>query len=307
MAKKEDGSPLRVRFMKRLRRILWGEVCISCGDRGAGDELLCAACAAKFQRKLAEKCPDCGSPRFECYCAPPRLRDAGCEFLAKLASYDASEADCPLNRVIWRQKHVRDRECAAFLAGLLAVPAGELLDGQGVDRSHLIVTYVPRDPGKILADGHDQARLLAEALAEKLGAPCVRLISRKSGSSEQKNLSADERDANVKKLFSLSKEGAAASLDGMTVLMVDDLVTTGATAAACVGLLRAAGAEVFCAAVAYTAKRGRCGRIPLSVSPPELRAEAPQQCPPAFFSDRSIHYISIKIIENGCILPRCII
>lgn len=33
MAKKEDGSPLRVRFMKRLRRILWGEVCISCGDR----------------------------------------------------------------------------------------------------------------------------------------------------------------------------------------------------------------------------------------------------------------------------------
>ena len=256
MAKKEDGSPLRVRFMKRLRRILWGEVCISCGDRGAGDELLCAACAAKFQRKLAEKCPECGSPRFECYCAPPRLRDAGCEFLAKLASYDASEADCPLNRVIWRQKHVRDRECAAFLAGLLAVPAGELLDGQGVDRSHLIVTYVPRDPGKILADGHDQARLLAEALAEKLGAPCVRLISRKSGSSEQKNLSADERDANVKKLFSLSKEGAAASLDGMTVLMVDDLVTTGATAAACVGLLRAAGAEVFCAAVAYTAKRG---------------------------------------------------
>ena len=158
--------------------------------------------------------------------------------------------------MIWRQKHVRDRECAAFLAGLLAVPAGELLDGQGVDRSHLIVTYVPRDPGKILADGHDQARLLAEALAEKLGAPCVRLISRKSGSSEQKNLSADERDANVKKLFSLSKEGAAASLDGMTVLMVDDLVTTGATAAACVGLLRAAGAEVFCAAVAYTAKRG---------------------------------------------------
>lgn len=256
MAKKEDGSPLSVRFMKRLRRILWGEACISCGDRGAGDELLCPACAAKFQRKLAEKCPDCGSPRFECYCAPPRLRDAGGEFLAKLASYDASETDCPLNRVIWRQKHVRDRECAAFLAGLLAVPTSELLDGQGVDRPHLIVTYVPRDPDKILADGHDQARLLAEALAEKLGAPCVRLISRKRGSSEQKKLSADERDANVKKLFSLSKEGAAASLDGMTVLIVDDLVTTGATAAACVGLLRAAGAGVFCAAVAYTAKRG---------------------------------------------------
>lgn len=117
-----------------------------------GDELLCAAWRGKnFSASWAEKCPDCGSPRFECYCAPPRLRDAGCEFLAKLASYDASEADCPLNRVIWRQKHVRDRECAAFLAGLLAVPAGELLDGQGVDRSHLIVTYVPRDPGKILA------------------------------------------------------------------------------------------------------------------------------------------------------------
>ena len=44
MAKKEDGSPLRVRFMKRLRRILWGEVCA-------------------FHAAIAERATSCFVPR----------------------------------------------------------------------------------------------------------------------------------------------------------------------------------------------------------------------------------------------------
>ena len=48
------------RITRRVRRVLWGESCICCGDRGVGDELLCGECAARFQAKLVEICPECG-------------------------------------------------------------------------------------------------------------------------------------------------------------------------------------------------------------------------------------------------------
>lgn len=243
------------RVCKRMRRVLFGEVCISCGDRGVRDELLCASCAAEFQRKLAEKCPDCGEARMNCYCAPPKLTDAGCEFLAKLAAYNAGDRDCPVNRIIWRQKRVRDRECAAFLAELMAIPVTSMLDAQGVDRAAAVVTYVPRDPARILEAGHDQAKMLARAVARELGVPCAALIGRRRDSAEQKNLSAAARAANVRSLFFLSPDAQSGAIAGRAVILVDDLVTTGATAAACVDLLTGTGARVFCAAVAFTPLR----------------------------------------------------
>lgn len=243
----------QVRFSARLRRILWSESCVSCGERDAGDEILCPACAAAFQRKLAQICPNCGSPRLECLCVPPRLADAGCEFLVKLAAYDASQPDCPLNRMIHRMKHIRDRECAAFLAGMLAGALEKLLCDRGVERSELIVTFIPRDPDKILVEGHDQARMLARALADRMELECIPLFRRRRGAADQKTLTAEERDINVRTLFSLSREAKKTALDGKTVILVDDLVTTGATSAACVRLLRDAGClSVYAAAVAYT-------------------------------------------------------
>lgn len=239
-------------FAGRARRVLWGESCVSCGRMDAGDEVLCPSCAAAFQRKLAEKCPDCGSPRFECYCMPPRLSDAGCGFLAKLAAYSPKDTECPVNRIIWRQKRVRDRESAAFLAELLSVPVREMFKGLGIDPAEVAVTYVPRDPDKVLVAGHDQARLLAEAMAESLGGDCRRLIDRSRGATEQKKLTAEERSINVRRVFSLSRRVGENELKDKAVLLIDDLVTTGATAAACVSVLAGEGARVFCAAVAFT-------------------------------------------------------
>lgn len=250
---KGKAKRLLAPFSARLRRILWGESCVSCGGRDAKDEILCSACAAKFQRKLAEVCPDCGSPRIECRCAPPRLRDAGCRFLVKLAAYDSSQPDCPLNRMINRLKHIRDRECAAFLAELLADSLKALISEQGVEPGRLTVTYIPRDPDKILLEGHDQARMLAVSLADRLGLECRPLLRRSRGSSEQKELTAEEREKNVRRLFSLSPHTDRAGLEGEYVILVDDLVTTGATAAACVRLLFDAGCSgVYGAAAAYT-------------------------------------------------------
>ncbi len=235
--------------------MLWGESCCACGKLDAADEVLCPACAADFQRELVAHCPDCGAPMVQCYCSRPHMRDVGCGYLVKLAMYEAADRDRALNRLIYRLKRIPDRECAALIAELWRAPCTVLLSDRGVDMLDVIVTYVPRDRDKILIDGHDQARLLATALANELGAECFSLLERKRGSREQKSLSADAREKNVRSLFSLSRKIDPRLLRHKSVLLVDDLVTTGATVAACADVLLSGGAEnVFAVSIAAVKK-----------------------------------------------------
>ncbi len=243
------------RIAHRARRVVWGESCISCGDRGVGDELLCGECAARFQEKLVEICPECGLERVRCLCAPPRLRDTGCDMLIKLAAYDAQDRECPLNMIIARQKRLRDCESARFLAELLSEPVLELLGRMALHSDDIIISYVPRDPAKVREIGHDQSKMLSAALAERLGIKSRCLLSRRGGSREQKKLTAAERHKNVVSRFSPSRHVRNGELFGKTVILLDDLVTTGATAGACTAVLSELGAHVICAAVAYTPPR----------------------------------------------------
>lgn len=245
---------------RRVRRVLWGESCICCGDRGVGDELLCGECAAHFQAKLVEICPECGLERVRCLCAPPHLREAGCDMLLKLAAYDAGDSECPLNVIIARQKRLRDSEAARFLAELLSAPLCELMEGMGCRPADVIISYVPRDPAKVREIGHDQAKMLAAALAERLLVPMRQTLYRRAGSREQKKLTAAERQRNVQSRFAVAQGVRGDDIAGKWVILVDDLVTTGATAGACAAVLSALGAQVICAAVAYTPPRAEGAR-----------------------------------------------
>jgi len=86
--------------------------------------------------------------------------------------------------------------------------------------------------------GFNQAALLAERLAGPLGLPVrAAWLARRRATLPQSELTAAERAANVRGVF-----GAAAAVAGRHVIVVDDVLTTGATAAECARSLRAAGA-----------------------------------------------------------------
>jgi ComF family protein len=107
-----------------------------------------------------------------------------------------------------------------------------------------IVVPVPVHAERERRRGYDQAALIAEVVARQLGLPAVLALERRRATVAQFELGRDERAANVADAFRLraSDPMAARAIAGRWVLLVDDVVTTGATLAACASALERGGA-----------------------------------------------------------------
>jgi ComF family protein len=180
------------------------------------------------------------------------MRANGIEILIKYAFYDASQNKSALNRVIARLKHIPDKLTFAYFAAVLSVQVDKLCKARGFGKKELCFTHVPRSKTGIAKDGFDQAKMLAMALSKRTKLPHETFLLRKKGGKPQKTLSFDERAQNVCGAFRLKR---GADLCGKTVILVDDVVTTGATASECAKLLYDGGAaEVICLCIAKAEK-----------------------------------------------------
>ena len=114
--------------------------------------------------------------------------------------------------------------------------------GQGAT----VVVPVPVHADRERQRGYDQAALIGEVAAQALGLPYVRALERTRATVAQFELGRDERSANVDGAFrTRTTPGSGVhdlGLAGHWILLVDDVVTTGATLAACAVALEAAGA-----------------------------------------------------------------
>ncbi len=113
-----------------------------------------------------------------------------------------------------------------------------------------LVTWVPVSAPRRRRRGYDQAQLLAQAVARELGLPVGRTLRKPRDNPAQSSLhGTPARRANV--LGRYVHDGR--SVDKLRVLLIDDVVTTGATLSECSRVLRTAGAnEVVCATLART-------------------------------------------------------
>lgn len=142
----------------------------------------------------------------------------------------------------------------------LSVSLGRLLtekfkkNGIQVD----VVTWVPIHRRKLRLRGYNQAELLAKAFSSNLGLPCADLLSKKRETKPQSRLSREERLKNVLGVF---EPKASDGLLGKRILLIDDVITTGATASECARVLKEMGAEkVF----VLTLARGTGTQRPIS-------------------------------------------
>lgn len=119
----------------------------------------------------------------------------------------------------------------------------------GSDISCDIITWVPLSRQRLRRRGYDQARLLAEETAKRLDVPCEQLLIKTVDNRPQSGIrNAAERRKNAEGVYALS---APEKVKDRRVLVIDDIVTTGATLSACTLVLQRAGcAAVYAAAAA---------------------------------------------------------
>ena len=106
--------------------------------------------------------------------------------------------------------------------------------------SDCVITYLPRSHKNKANSGFDQGYELAKALSRQTGIELVRCFDRKMGSVEQKNLNTYERRLNMKSAY--KTRDVEDKIKDKTVILVDDIVTTGSSMASCTRLLFSMGA-----------------------------------------------------------------
>jgi ComF family protein len=104
-----------------------------------------------------------------------------------------------------------------------------------------VLVPVPLHPRRARERGFNQAELLGQALARRVRRELVKdALVRRTNTTPQTGLSAAQRRRNVRRAFLVTRP---ARIDGRMVVLVDDVLTTGATARECARVLRQAGAS----------------------------------------------------------------
>ncbi len=224
---------------------------------------VCPACLRKPTALIAEYfCRDCRTPfqnRFpldeEGRCALCRLGLNGYD-----AAYSFGAFEAELRELIHVFKYGRvetlARPLGRYLA--LALPRTERFDA---------VVPMPLHWIRRWSRGFNQSELLAREIARRASVPVRNLVRRVKATSPQAGLTNAKRRANVAKAFRVSRPER---VSGLRILLVDDVMTTGATASACARELKRAGAaRVALLTVARVDRRMNLDVERLSVMEPE--------------------------------------
>jgi ComF family protein len=217
--------------------VLFPPGCAGCGIPGTS---WCRVCQAKIKRIAEPLCSSCGAhlpggkPCSDCVVEILSLRGVRC-----LAYYEGV-----FQKVILHLKYQGDRSLAAFLSTQLV----EVIERAGWQFE--MVLPVPLGPQKLKSRGYNQAALLASEIARSFHQPQNdHILIRNQDTRSQVGLEPEERFRNVAEVFT-----AQPAVRGKTILVIDDVFTTGATLEACAQALYAAGANaVFGAALARAA------------------------------------------------------
>lgn len=217
------------KLLQRLAAVALPERCPAC--TGPSTQGFCAGCQAELPR-IEHACRICGLPSPVRHC--PRQR-GGWHVVAVRAPFRYAP---PLDAYLHKLKFGRVRALGRALA-LAAAPS--LAAGVDAPReSDPLLVPVPLSRERLLERGFDQAVEIARALARELALPADTAVAmRRKPIAPQSLLGARDRRANVAGLFAVTKPSAVV---GRAVIVVDDVITTGATVNALAAVLLTAGA-----------------------------------------------------------------
>jgi len=231
------ASPFRRPLLARALDALLPPLCFACAAPTAAHQTLCPDCWRRVTFIAPPFCAICGAP-FEipvgadtlcgqCIAAPPRYAKARAAVL-----YDETSRG-----LILAFKHGDRTYPAPALAAWMKRAGGDLWDEAD------FIIPVPLHRWRLFKRRYNQAALLARELGDLTGKPVlVDALLRKRATAQQGHLSRKQRLKNVAGAFGLN-EASRAHLKDKTVMLVDDVLTTGATVNECARILMKGGAK----------------------------------------------------------------
>lgn len=210
---------------------LYPPYCALCGDPGTRSLDICAPCFADLPWNR-HPCPRCAAP------LPPDVDTPLCgACLKSLPPWDEAKSPLaygyPLDKLIQRFKFKGDLAIGRLLGELLA----DYLAAGGDTKPDLLIP-VPLHASRLKERGFNQAIELARPVAKRLRLKlAIDICDRTRATEVQSKLDAAERHKNLRDAFTVRR-----SLQGKHVAILDDVITTGATATALAVALKAAGA-----------------------------------------------------------------
>ena len=209
-------------MLERVLDVVFPRTCAGCGD---GPWPFCDSCRPALTVLTPPWCERCGRPWPlpvpSCPdCPPPAVSSSRAAFLFA----------GPARNAIHRLKYRGWRGVGAALAGAMVLVGP-------VPRTD-VITWVPLARRRLAERGYDQARLLAEEAGRQLERPVAGLLRRRLSTAPQAQRSGQARRTALLGAFEARRHPVPGR-----VLLIDDVLTTGATAAACAEALHAAGAR----------------------------------------------------------------
>ena len=236
--------PMFQKLVNGLTELLYPKTCLVCknklANRAAVEELVCRECWKKIPLNLPPFCHRCGrrleAKNFTKHICP------GCA--KRQLHFDRAFSPCKYDGVIKELIHEFKYKNKDYLGPALSRLMAEFIREYELPMDDFAaIVPIPLHKARLREREFNQAEILSRHIAEEFDKELiVDALQRHRHTKTQTDLETNERFLNVKGSFSVNKAGA---LKGKNLLVIDDVLTTGATSSEAAGALKDAGAVII--------------------------------------------------------------
>lgn len=238
-----------MKFFDKILYYISVPKCVACGERlSTEDRGLCSSCLDEYRAHLERNCSKCAKPLRECACTNEYLDAHFVHSLVKLFRY-VPDAKNAASSLIYSLKRDNNRRVLDFLSDELAMAIKNSIESP----ESFVFTSVPRRSSSKRRYGIDHAKMLSSDTARKIGAEYRELLVSKSKHAQKSAGGIENRISNI----DIRLKDEKLDISGKRVIVVDDIVTTGASMAASAIALKSAGAKSVVGAALSIAYRDK--------------------------------------------------
>jgi competence protein ComFC len=224
------------KFYEYFISLLFPQKCVLCGKTNPVNVQICEKCSENLPVIQGEICKKCGRGIEVCCC-----KNKSFEFVRCAAPFYYEGA---VKRGIWRYKYHKK----LYAAQNFAYYTSNTVNNKYADIVFELITAVPMSKKEFSDRGYNQSVLLAKSMAQKLNIRYRDVLIKTVDTKPQQSCNASQRWENLSGVF---KTADRSNIKDKTILLVDDISTTGATLNECSKTLMSAGAkQVYCICIA---------------------------------------------------------